>query len=250
MKTLEKPKNSSRTHLHGVLVVDKEKEWTSHDVCAFVKSRFHLSKVGHAGTLDPMATGVLVVLLGNATKRSQDISSCDKDYYGTMRLGIQTDTHDITGKVLQEGIWNSLTEGRIQSVFGEFKGNLEQTPPMVSALKHKGVRLYKIARAGKTVDRPSRMVTVHELRIEKIELPEIWFFARVSKGTYLRTLVNDLGERLGSFAALSGLRRVRSGNFKIEDAVTIDSLRSLAKEELFRLVRRAESNDSATLAGL
>lgn len=238
MKTLERPPRDFRTDLHGVLVVDKEKGWTSHDICAFIRSRFRLSKVGHAGTLDPMATGVLVVLLGNATKRSQALSSCDKDYFGTIRLGIQTDTHDITGKMLKEGNWDSLSGDRIQEVFRQFTGELEQTPPMVSALKHKGVRLYKIARAGKTVERPKRTVTVHELRIEEIKLPEIRFFARVSKGTYLRTLVNDLGEQLGSFAVLSELRRVRSGSFKIEDAVTVSSLRKLTKEELFGLIRR------------
>lgn len=221
----------------GVLVVDKEKGWTSHDVCAFIRSRFHVGKVGHAGTLDPLATGVLVVLLGRATKRSQDLSSCDKEYFGSIRLGIQTDSHDISGKVIAEKSWDGITEDEIRAVAGEFTGVLEQTPPMVSALKHKGKRLYELARAGVVVDRPQRTVIVHELRLEEIRLPEITFFARVSKGTYLRTLVNDFGERLGCLAALAELRRVRSGTFAITDAVTIEALRGIKIEEFWRLVR-------------
>lgn len=221
----------------GVLVVDKEEGWTSHDVCAFIRSRFRIPKVGHAGTLDPLATGVLVVLLGQATKKSQELSSCDKDYFGTIRLGLKTDSHDISGKVIQEGKWDHITKEDVVSIFQKFTGVLEQTPPMVSALKQKGVRLYRLARAGKIVDRPKRTVTVHELRIEDIRFPEIRFFARVSKGTYLRTLVNDMGEALGSFAALAELRRVRSGAFSLEDAVTIDELRKMDRDKLVEWVK-------------
>ena len=221
----------------GILVVDKAEGWTSHDVCAFVRSRFHIRKVGHAGTLDPLATGVLVVLLGRATKKSKELSSCDKDYFGTLRLGMKTDTHDISGKVIQEADWSHVHEEDVREIFQKFTGVLEQTPPMVSALKHQGVRLYQLARAGKTVDRPKRTVTVYEFRIEDINLPEIKFFARVSKGTYLRTLVNDLGEQLGSFAVLSQLRRVRSGSFTLEDVVTIDQLKKLDPDQLPQFVR-------------
>jgi tRNA pseudouridine55 synthase len=222
---------------NGVLVVDKEKEWTSHDVCAFVRSRFRIPKVGHAGTLDPMATGVLVTLLGHATKMSWELSSCDKDYFGTIELGIQTDSHDVTGSILQRAPWQFVSESMIHKTARQFTGELEQTPPMVSALKHEGVRLYRLARSGKTVDRPKRLVTVYEFRVEKIELPFVRFFARVSKGTYLRTLANDLGERLGTYAALSELRRVRSGTFTLNDAVTIDRLRNLSPEQLLSFVR-------------
>lgn len=222
---------------HGILVVDKEEGWTSHDVCAFVRSRFRVHKVGHAGTLDPLATGVLVVLLGTATKRSQELSSCDKDYYGTIELGVKTDTHDSSGTVIQRGVWEHISEWDIREAFQKFTGVLEQTPPMVSALKHQGVRLYRLARAGKTVDRPKRLVTIHELRIEEIDLPRIRFFARVSKGTYLRTLVNDLGETLGSFAVLSQLRRVRSGPFTLDDAVPIRELKKLDVAKFVQLIK-------------
>ena len=222
---------------NGILVVDKSEGWTSHDVCAFVRSRFQIPKVGHAGTLDPLATGVLVVLLGGFTKRSNEFSSCDKDYYGTIQLGIKTDTHDVSGKIIAQGEWQHVTEENVRQIFQRFSGVLEQTPPMVSALKHQGVRLYRLARAGKTVDRPKRTVTVYEFRIEEIDLPKIKFFARVSKGTYLRTLVNDLGEALGSFAVLSQLRRVRSGSLTLDDAVTIEQLKKLDSVKLTQFIR-------------
>lgn len=225
------------TQLNGILVVDKEEGWTSHDVCAFVRSRFRLRKVGHAGTLDPLATGVLVVLIGRATKLSRELSSCDKDYYGTIQLGIRSDTHDASGTVLETGDWSTVTERDIQVAFQRFTGVMGQVPPMVSALKHQGVRLYRLARAGKTVERPRRTVTVYEFRIEEIKLPWIRFFARVSKGTYLRTLVNDLGELLGCFAVLAGLRRVRSGSFTLEDAITTEELKRLEPERLRQLLR-------------
>ncbi|MBI4395334.1 MAG: tRNA pseudouridine(55) synthase TruB [Candidatus Omnitrophica bacterium] len=222
---------------NGILVVDKEEGWTSHDVCALVRNRFRIKKVGHAGTLDPLATGVLVVLLGGATKKSKELSSCDKDYYGTIRLGIKTDSHDISGTVIGTRSWQHVSEENVREAFKKFTGVLEQIPPMVSALKHQGVRLYQLARAGKTVERPKRTVTIYEFRIEEINLPEIRFFARVSKGTYLRTLVNDLGEMLGSFAVLSQLRRVRSGSFALDDAVRIEELKKLSSERLISLIR-------------
>ncbi len=211
---------------NGILVVDKEQGWTSHDVCAFVRSRFKIKKVGHAGTLDPLATGVLVVLLGPATKKSKELSSCDKDYYGTLQLGLKTDSQDISGTVTEQGDWSHVTEELLKEAFEKFRGEQEQTPPMVSALKHQGKRLYQLARAGKVVDRQKRSITVYEFRIEEINLPYVRFFAHVSKGTYLRTLVNDLGEMLGSFAVLTELRRVRSGSLSLADAVTIPELKN------------------------
>ena len=222
---------------NGILVVDKAEGWTSHDVCAFIRSRFRIKKVGHAGTLDPLATGVLVVLIGQATKKSKEISSCDKDYFGTIQLGLKTDSHDISGSVVERADWRQVTEEAVRQALQKFTGVLEQTPPMVSALKHQGVRLYQLARAGKTVDRPKRTVTVYEFRIEEIDFPNIKSFARVSKGTYLRTLVNDLGEMLGSFAVLSQLRRVRSGSFTLDDAVTIEQLKKLEPEKLAPFIR-------------
>jgi len=226
---------------NGILVVDKGQGWTSHDVCALIRSRFHIQKVGHAGTLDPLATGVLIVLLGQATKLFQELSICDKEYFGTFELGMKTDTHDISGTVLQKADWNHVTKKDLEEAFQKFEGVLEQTPPMVSALKHQGVRLYRLARAGKVVDRPKRMVTVHELKIEAIELPKVRFFARVSKGTYLRTLVHDLGEGLGTGAVLTELRRVRSGVYTLNEAVPTDRLKTMAFEELKPLIKNLKN---------
>ena len=186
----------------GILLVDKPENWTSHDVCAYVRRRFAIKKVGHAGTLDPLATGLLVLLIGRATKISMPLSSCNKEYLGVMELGIQTDSHDRHGKVIAEAPWEHITlEGIQAKAAKEFTGEIIQVPPMVSALKHEGTRLYKLARQGKTVERKGRAVTVFEFRLEKKEGRFVNFFAHVSKGTYLRTLINDLGDALGCHAA-------------------------------------------------
>lgn len=227
--------------IEGILNVDKPKGWTSHDVCAFVRKRFRIAKVGHAGTLDPLATGVLVLLLGRATKLSQEFSSCDKDYFGAFELGVETDSHDRDGRVIQEGRWEGVTLEKIQEVLPRFLGEIEQTPPMISAIRYKGVRLYQLARRGTEVPRKKRRITVHEFRVESQSGPFIRFFAHVSKGTYLRTLVHDIGEALGCHATLSELRRVRSGEFLLEDSVTIEALRTISLEDFRRTVRPLSS---------
>ncbi len=218
--------------IEGVLAVDKPKGWTSHDVCAFVRKRFRISKVGHAGTLDPLATGVLVLLLGRATKLSQELSSCDKEYYGTFELGVETDSHDRDGRVLQQAPWEGITLEKIQKVLPHFLGEIEQMPPMISAIRYKGVRLYQLARRGTVVPREKRRITVYEFRAEAPQGPYVKFFSRVSKGTYLRTLVHDIGEMLGCHATLSELRRIRSGDFKLEQAATVEELKNFTLEEL------------------
>lgn len=222
--------------IDGILAVDKPKGWTSHDVCAFVRRRFRIPKVGHAGTLDPLATGVLVLLLGRATKLSQELSSCDKDYFGTFELGVETDSHDRDGRVIQEAPWQGVTLEKIREVLPRFTGEIEQMPPMISAIRYKGTRLYHLARRGTVVPREKRKITIHEFRAENQEGPFVRFFSRVSKGTYLRTLVRDIGEVLGCHATLSELRRVRAGNFRLEDAVTVEALKSLTLEELERRI--------------
>lgn len=224
-------KSREELNIDGVLTVDKPQGWTSHDVCAFVRKRFRIKKVGHAGTLDPLATGLLVLLLGRATKYSIELSSCDKEYLGIMELGIQTDSHDLNGKVIQQAPWESVTLDEIRQKAVEFTGDIPQVPPMVSALKRKGVRLYKLARQGQTVPREARIVTVRELRIEKKEEAKVHFFACVSKGTYLRTLINDLGSALGCLASLAELRRLRSGDFVLQESVTIEDLRKISIQE-------------------
>ena len=223
--------------MDGILVVDKDKDWTSHDVCAFIRSRFKIQKVGHAGTLDPLATGVLIVLLGRATRLFDSFSASDKHYDGTMCLGIKTDSHDLQGKITGEGDWRRVTADQIEAAMSVFRGQIGQKPPMISALKHKGVRLYKLARQGKEVDRPTRMITVHQLIMKDIRMPEVDFFAHVSKGTYLRTLVHEIGEHLGCFGALGKLRRLRCGEFSLDDAVTLPELKTMDVHQLGRWVR-------------
>ncbi|MBI4116101.1 MAG: tRNA pseudouridine(55) synthase TruB [Candidatus Omnitrophica bacterium] len=227
--------------IDGILAVDKPQGWTSHDVCAFVRKRFRIPKVGHAGTLDPLATGVLVLLIGKATKLSQDLSSCDKDYFGTFELGVETDSHDRDGRVIREATWEGIDLERIRGILPSFVGEIEQIPPMISAIRYKGVRLYHLARRGTEVPREKRRIVVHEFRVEDQKGPFVHFFARVSKGTYLRTLVHDIGETLGCHATLSELRRVRAGDFRLEEAVTVEALKKFALDELERHLRPLSS---------
>lgn len=217
--------SSDRKEIDGILLVDKPQGWTSHDVCAFVRKRFRIEKVGHAGTLDPQATGLLVLLLGRATKNSMQLSASDKEYRGIMELGVQTDSHDRQGEILRQADWSGVTLEDVRHKALEFTGEIIQVPPMVSALKHKGVPLYKLARKGKTVPREGRNVTVYRFEIEKKEDRFVHFSAKVSKGTYLRTLVNDLGEALGCLATLAELRRTVCGSFTLEKSVTVETLK-------------------------
>lgn len=219
-------------NIDGILLADKPQDWTSHDVCAFVRSRFKIKKVGHAGTLDPLATGLLVLLLGHATKQSNELSASDKEYAGIMELGVKTDSHDKQGNVVATASPEGITIDQVREAAKKFTGNIVQVPPMVSALKHEGVRLYKLARRGVEVAREGREIKVHEFRIEKMEGPYITFSSHVSKGTYVRTLVNDLGETLGCYASLKELRRTRSGDFRIEDSVTVEQMKEWTSEEI------------------
>ena len=221
-----------KTACDGLLLVDKPKEWTSHDVCAFMRKRFHLSKVGHAGTLDPMATGLLVIMIGSATKQSAVFSADDKEYDGEMQLGVKTDSHDMAGNILEKAPWEHITLEEIREKAKAFTGEIVQVPPMVSALKHHGVPLYRLARKGIEIPREGRNVNVYKFEIENLNSGRVQFKSRVSKGTYVRTLVNDLGEALGCHAALADLRRMRSGVFKVENSLTIDALKALPVEEL------------------
>lgn len=218
--------------LNGILLVDKPAEWTSHDVCAFVRKNFQIKKVGHAGTLDPLATGLLVLLLGKATKQSNLLSASEKEYEGIMEIGRATDSHDRTGTVTGTAPWEGMTLEAVREKAKEFTGDIMQMPPMVSALKHKGVRLYKLARKGKSVPREERKITVHFFRLDRMEENRIYFSVRVSKGTYVRTLVHDLGEALGCLATLAELRRVKSGSFDARDSVTIEALRGMDLQAL------------------
>jgi tRNA pseudouridine55 synthase len=212
----------------GVLVVDKPRGVTSFDVVAAVRRARGERRVGHAGTLDPMATGVLPVCLGEATKLVPFLQSGEKEYLAQLRLGATTDTQDAEGKILAERDPSSVTRAGIDAALPRFVGRILQTPPMHSALKQDGRRLYELARQGVEVERAPRPVDVHALHVIAFEPPSLTLAVRCGKGTYVRTLAADLGEALGCGAHLTALRRTRVGAFAIEGAVAMEQLAEAA----------------------
>jgi len=212
--------------LSGILIIDKPKGMTSHDVVNIARRAFDIKKVGHAGTLDPIATGVLIILVGRATKRFDVLMSGDKEYAVKLRLGVSTDTGDAFGKPVNNTNIQKLTKGSIEKAVMSFEGEAEQMPPMYSAVKFKGKRLYKLARKGITVPRQARKITIKKLKINEISLPDVSFEVCCSKGTYIRQLCADIGDKLGCGAHMAELRRIRSGNFHISQAITIDELKN------------------------
>jgi len=216
---------------YGILLVDKDKGITSHDVVAAVRRRFSIRKVGHAGTLDPNATGLLVLLIGKATKLSNKFLNEDKVYSAEMKLGQRTDSADCRGKIISEKEV-TVTGEDIRAVMAGFLGEIEQIPPMVSAKKINGRRLYKLARSGKAVERSPRKIVIKELDVLRIDVPFVEFRVECSKGTYVRQLADDIGEKLGSGGHLTELRRIRSGDFSARDAITLDRLLKTEKETL------------------
>ena len=219
----------------GVLVVNKPAGWTSHDVVAKARALLGVAKVGHTGTLDPAATGVLLLCLGKATRIAEYLVQADKEYRAVLRLGVATDTQDATGTVTARAGGALPDRASIEAVMGRFVGRHRQVPPMYSAVKIQGVPLYKSARAGQTVDRPAREYRVHSLRIvsiapaaEETKTVDVTFDVVCSKGTYVRTLCADIGEALGVGGHLAALERRRIGRFGIEDALTLDALAALA----------------------
>ena len=211
--------------MDGILLVDKPKGMTSHDIVDFVRKKFSLKKVGHAGTLDPMATGLLVMLIGKYTKSSNLLMAGDKEYEAGMTLGATSDTLDACGKISVSADPKNIKTEDIESAFKEFTGEISQRPPMYSAVKIQGRKLYELARKGVSVERESRKIFIKNIEILKINLPEILFRVACSKGTYIRQLASDIGERLGCGAYLSSLVRTRSGNFKLSDALGIEELK-------------------------
>jgi tRNA pseudouridine55 synthase len=210
----------------GVLLVDKASGMTSHDVVALVRRRLQIKKVGHCGTLDPIATGLLLLTLGRGTKIQDLLMSEDKEYSGTLTLGVTTDTQDRAGKVVEERPVPPLSEESVRAAFEKFRGDFYQMPPMVSAIKQGGVPLYKLARQGKTVEREPRLVHVYGYTIARIAPPEIDFSVSCSKGFYVRTYAHDIGETLGCGAHLKNVRRTRSGRFIVEGAISVDELQN------------------------
>lgn len=222
-----------RRHLDGVLVVDKPRDWTSHDVVAKVRGHFRLSKLGHAGTLDPVATGVLVLLAGRATKCAEFLLADEKEYRFVVLCGVTTDTQDITGTVIAR-VENPSAPPRekIEQVLQAFRGDILQVPPMFSAVKVGGTRLYKLGRKGREVPREPRPITIRELELEQLEWPRLTLRAVCSKGTYVRTLCHDIGQQLGVGGCMESLVRLRSGVYTLDQAFSLPQLLTMTPEHL------------------
>jgi tRNA pseudouridine55 synthase len=216
----------------GVLLVDKAEGMTSHDVVVLIRRKLEIKKVGHCGTLDPIATGLLLLTLGRGTKIQDLLMSEDKEYAGTLLLGVTTSTQDRQGEIINERKVPSLGEEKIRAAFEKFRGDFYQMPPMVSAIKRGGVPLYKLARQGKIVEREPRLVHVYRYSIDRIALPEIDFSVLCSKGFYVRTYVHDIGEELGCGAHLKSLRRVKSGRFDVANAISVAQIKNTGREEI------------------
>jgi len=222
--------------LDGALLIDKPATWTSHDVVAKVRNTFRLEKVGHCGTLDPMATGLLVLVLGKATKLSERFMAADKVYEGAMRLGESTDSYDADGEVTNERLIPLLSLAELNEAAKEFLGDQQQIPPMVSAIKVGGKQLYKLARQGIEVPREPRLVHIYTYKFSEYEEPFAYFRVSCTKGTYIRSLAHDLGEKLGCGAHLSRLRRLSSGRFEVADAAALEDVLKWDRTELERRV--------------
>ena len=190
----------------GILIIDKPQDWTSQDVCAKLRGVFHEKRIGHAGTLDPMATGVLPIFVGRATRAVEFASEGDKEYVAGLKLGVATNTQDTSGEVLHEAPGTQVSLEELESVLDRFRGDILQVPPMYSAIKINGKKLYELARKGKEVERPARPVTIHSLTVEEQEgVRDFLLRVRCSKGTYVRTLCHDIGQALGCGGCMSGL---------------------------------------------
>jgi tRNA pseudouridine55 synthase len=218
--------------LEGVLLVDKPSDHTSHDVIARLRGKLRMRKIGHAGTLDPMATGLLIVLLGKATRVSQFLISLDKEYEGTVELGKTTDSQDADGQTMETRPVPPLSEAEVKAAMQGFLGDQYQTPPMFSAIKIGGVPLYKRARKGEEIEREPRFIRVMSWDLLRLELPKIDFRLRCTKGTYVRTLAHDLGTKLGCGAHLSALRRTATDRFNVSQALTLDQIEELPIPEI------------------
>ena len=219
--------------MNGIVVIDKPPLFTSHDIVNFIRRRFKLRKVGHAGTLDPLATGVLIILLGSFTKKSIEFTNTDKEYIGTVSLGVETDSGDAQGRIICTKNVDNFNQGQVEIIFSQFMGEITQVPPMVSSLKHKGQPLYKFARQGITVKRKPRKIMISSLQITRISPPEIDFRITCSKGTYLRQLAIDIGKKFGCGAHLAKLRRIRSGALSLDKAISWEQLQKIERLDDF-----------------
>jgi len=234
--------------MEGVLLVDKPQGLTSHDVVYHLRRKLQIKKIGHAGTLDPMATGVLVMLIGKATRISQYLMSVDKVYEGEATLGVVTDSQDAEGEVMSTQPVPELTEARVREVMKGFLGDQYQTPPMHSAIKIGGVPLYKLARKGEEVEREPRFIRIAAFNLRSFATPKITFELHCTKGTYVRTVAADLGQKLGCGAHLSALRRTGSGKFTIGQCLPLEQIEALSLPEIQkRLIPVYEAAPSVAL---
>ncbi|MDE5746745.1 MAG: tRNA pseudouridine(55) synthase TruB, partial [Acetatifactor sp.] len=226
---------------HGIVIVHKEKGFTSHDVVAKMRGICGQKKIGHTGTLDPEATGVLPVCLGNGTRLCDMLTDRDKEYVALLRLGVETDTQDMTGTILARRPVEA-GEQQVRDAVLSFQGSYLQTPPMYSALKVNGKKLYELAREGKEVERQAREVQIEEIEILDMHLPTLQLRVVCSKGTYIRTLCADIGQKLGCGGAMESLVRTRVGEFSLKDALTLGQLQELkAQGRLSEAVSPVES---------
>jgi tRNA pseudouridine55 synthase len=218
--------------IDGVLPIDKASGMTSHDVVAIARKVLNTKKIGHCGTLDPMATGLLLLTLGKGTKIQDLLMSEDKEYVGTLKLGEVTDSQDADGEIISSHPVPELSDADLDAAFAKYDGDFYQTPPMVSAIKKDGVALYKLARQGKTVEREPRFVHIYAHQILGTRLPEVDFRVVCSKGFYVRTYAHDIGHDLGCGAHLNALRRTKSGRFDVDMSFTADRLKTATREEI------------------
>lgn len=215
--------------MNGILLVDKPQDWTSHDVVAKLRGVFGERRIGHSGTLDPLATGLLVVFLGRATKAVEFSEAAEKEYVAHLRLGMATDTQDITGSVIDT--FDSVpTLAEVETVLRQFRGEIEQIPPMYSAIKINGQKLYDIARRGGEVERRPRRITIHELSLLGEENEDYVLRIRCSKGTYIRTLCHDIGQALGCGGVMTALRRTRVGAYDVQNAYSVAALSQMDRD--------------------
>jgi len=216
----------------GVLLIDKEPDMTSHDAVAICRRQLRFKKIGHCGTLDPMATGLLMLVIGRATKIQDLLMSENKQYLGTMTLGITTGSQDKESDIVEQKEVPAFTDEEIDAGFKKYLGDFEQIPPMVSAIKKNGVPLYKLARKGIVVERKPRAVRVDSYTLDRIAVPEVDFTVNCSKGFYVRTYAHDIGQVLGCGAHLSALRRTQSGKFHVDKAMTASQLKEASAEDI------------------
>ena len=234
--------------LEGVLLIDKPCGLTSHDVVDKVRRKLKMKRIGHAGTLDPMATGLLIMLVGKATKLSQYLMSLDKTYEGTIKLGESTNTYDGEGEVMTKRSVPSLTLEEVAAVVSSYLGDQYQKPPMFSAVKINGQPLYKMARQGKEVERGPRFIRISRFDVVRFDSPEVDFSLDCTKGTYVRSLANDIGEKIGCGGYLSGLRRIASDKFNLNDAIRLERFLEATPEEISKaLIGKNEALPNSVL---